>query len=209
MLFPMLRRFLSVLVPIAPLAASGERVSYAYEVRPILSDKCFACHGPDAAKREAGLRLDTAEGAMAPLKDSAGSALVPGDPEKSLAWQRIISKDPEQVMPPPSSHLALSAEEQETLHRWIGEGAEYEPHWSFQPLPESVPVPRPKDTAWPKSDTDRFIRARLEKEGLAPSPPADPLRWLRRATLDLTGLPPSPAEIAAFQAAARNDLTAA
>ena len=209
MLFPMLRRFLSVLVPIAPLPASGERVSYAYEVRPILSDKCFACHGPDAAKREAGLRLDTAEGAMAPLKDSAGSALVPRDPEKSLAWQRIISKDPEQVMPPPSSHLALSAEEQETLHRWIGEGAEYEPHWSFQPLPESVPVPQPEDPAWAKNDIDRFILGRLEREDLVPSPPADPLRWLRRATLDLTGLPPSPAEIAAFQAAARNDLTAA
>jgi hypothetical protein len=97
----MLRRLLILLIPAAPLGAAEKPVSYAFEVRPILSDKCFACHGPDAAKRESGLRLDNAEGAAAPLKDSPGSAIVPGDLSKSAAWQRIISHDPEQVMPPP------------------------------------------------------------------------------------------------------------
>ena len=184
-------------------------VSYAFDVRPILSDKCFACHGPDAAKRESGLRLDNAEGAAAPLKDSPGSAIVPGDLSKSAAWQRIISHDPEQVMPPPSSHLSLSDGEKGILRRWIEEGAKYEPHWSFQPLPEKVAVPQPKDEAWAKGEIDRFIRARIEAEQLQPSSAADPLRWLRRVTLDLTGLPPSTEDIAAFQAAARSDLSSA
>ncbi|HEY1121412.1 MAG TPA: DUF1549 domain-containing protein, partial [Haloferula sp.] len=178
--------------------AAEPTVSYAFHVRPILSDKCFACHGPDGAKRDSGLRLDTAEGAYGPLKDTPGSAIVPGDPAKSVAWQRILSKDPEVVMPPPKSHLFLSGEEKDVLRKWIEQGGKYEPHWAFQPLPESVAIPAPKDTAWPQQDLDRFVLARLESEELAPSPAADPLRWLRRATLDLTGLPPTPEEIAAF-----------
>lgn len=205
----MLRRLLIPLIPAASLGAADKVPSYAFEVRPILSDKCFACHGPDGGKREAGLRLDTAEGSAAPLKDSQGSAIVPGDPEKSAAWQRILSKDPEQVMPPPSSHLTLSDEEKDVLRRWIEGGAKYEPHWSFQPLPEVVAVPQVKDATWPKGDIDCFILARMESEELAPSPAAEPLRWLRRATLDLTGLPPSADDLAAFQAAAPSDLTAA
>lgn len=205
----MLRRLLIMLLPAAPVALAGTPVSYAYQVRPILSDKCFACHGPDAGKREAGLRLDSAEGSAAPLKDSPGSAIVPGDLAKSAAWQRIISEDPELVMPPPKSHLTLSEEEKATLRRWIEEGAKYEPHWAFLPLPETVAVPQPEDAAWARGDLDRFVRARLEAEKLEPSPAADPLRWLRRATLDLTGLPPSIEEIAAFQAAAQSDLPAA
>lgn len=205
----MFRRLLIMLLPAAPVALAGTTVSYAFQVRPILSDKCFACHGPDAGKREAGLRLDSAEGSAAPLKDSPGSAIVPGDLAKSAAWQRIISEDPELVMPPPKSHLTLSEEEKGTLRRWIEEGAKYEPHWAFLPLPETVTVPQPEDAAWVKGDLDRFVRARLEAEKLEPSPAADPLRWLRRATLDLTGLPPSIEEIAAFQAAAQSDLPAA
>lgn len=205
----MFRRLPFLLLPAASLGAADKPVSYAFEVRPILSDKCFACHGPDAGKREAGLRLDTADGAAAPLKDSPGSAIVPGDPGKSAAWQRILSKDPEQVMPPPSSHLSLSDEEKSVLERWIKQWAKYEPHWSFQPLPEEVPVPPLRDAAWAKEDIDRFVLARLDAEDLKPSPPAEPLRWLRRVTLDLTGLPPSLEDIAAFQAAAQSDLPSA
>lgn len=198
-----------MLLPAAPVATAETPVSYAFQVRAILSDKCFACHGPDAGKREAELRLDSAEGSAAPLKDSPGSAIVPGDRTKSAAWQRIISEDPEQVMPPPKSHLTLSEEEKGILRRWIEEGAKYEPHWSFQPLPETLAVPQPKDAGWAKGDLDRFVRARLETEKLEPSPAADPLRWLRRVTLDLTGLPPSLEEITVFQAAAQSDLAAA
>jgi len=200
----------SILLILATTGFSAEApVSYAYEVRPILSDKCFACHGPDVAKRESGLRLDTAEGAAAPLKDSPGSAIVPGNPEKSPAWLRITPNDPEQLMPPPVSHLVLNDEEKAVIRRWIAEGAKYEPHWSFQPLPESVPVPAIADNGWPRETFDRFVLSRLEKAELKPSPAADPLRWLRRATLDLTGLPPSPEEITAFQVASQSDLAAA
>ena len=194
-------RFLLIAALVVASRLEAE-VSYAYEIRPILSDKCFACHGPDAGKREADLRLDTPEGATR-------SAIVPGNLAKSEAWQRISSEDPEERMPPPSSHLSLGAAEKELLRRWIEEGAVYEPHWAFQPLPESVEVPAPKDAVWSRSEIDRFILARLEKENLKPSPPADPLRWLRRISLDLTGLPPSLEEIAAFQAAAAADFNAA
>ena len=179
--------------------AAEPTISYAFDVRPILSDKCFACHGPDGAKRDSGLRLDTAEGAYGPLKDTPGSAIVPGDPAKSVAWQRILSKDPEVVMPPPKSHLFLSDEEKNVLRKWIEQGGKYEPHWAFQPLPESVAIPAPKDTAWPQQNLDRFVLARLESEELAPSLSADPLRWLRRATIDVTGLPPTSEEIAACE----------
>ncbi|MCW1912875.1 DUF1553 domain-containing protein [Luteolibacter sp. GHJ8] len=194
-------RFL--LIPaLAVASAAKAEVSYAYEIRPILSDKCFACHGPDGGKREADLRLDTAEGATA-------SAIVPGDPGKSEAWQRILSQDPEELMPPPSSHLSLTNAEKALIKRWIEEGAKYQPHWSFQPLPESVAVPQPQDAAWGTQTLDRFVLARLEQEQLKPSPAADPLRWLRRASLDLTGLPPTTEEITNFQGAAATDFPAA
>ncbi|MCW1885345.1 DUF1553 domain-containing protein [Luteolibacter flavescens] len=189
----------AVFVCFAVSASAEQAVSYAFEVQPILSDKCFACHGPDGAKRDSGLRLDTAEGAYGPLKDTPGSAIVQGDPGRSVAWQRINSDDPDEVMPPVKSRLVLTAEEKDVLKRWIAQGAKYEPHWAFQPLPDSVPVPATRDAAWPQGEIDRFVLARLESEELAPSPAADPLRWLRRVTLDLTGLPPTPEEIAAFR----------
>jgi hypothetical protein len=168
-----------LLIALATRASAGSGVSYAYEVRPILADKCFACHGPDASKRDSGLRLDSAEGAAAALKDSPEKAIVPGDPGKSVVWQRISSKDPEQIMPPPKSHLTLSDGEKGVLRRWIEQGAKYEPHWAFQPIPDSVAVPELKDPAWPKETLDRFVLSRLEGEGITPSSAADPLRWLR------------------------------
>ncbi|HVT12800.1 MAG TPA: DUF1553 domain-containing protein [Fimbriimonadaceae bacterium] len=171
------------------------KLDFSRDILPILSDKCFKCHGPDATGRMANLRLDTAEGAFAPRNGKW--AIVPGKPQDSLLVQKI--NDPDDPMPPESSGKSLTAEEKATLTRWIAEGARYGKLWSFQDLPGSVPVPKVKGD-WPKSDIDRFILARLQKEGLSPSKPASKLRWLRRVTLDLTGLPPTEEEIAAFQA---------
>ncbi len=189
---PMLpRRYLPSLLLAAVSTGMAAPVSFNREVLPILSDKCFACHGPDASHREAELRLDVRE-------DAVKDAIVPGKSKDSEAFLRILSEDPDEVMPPPKSHLTLTAAEKDLLRRWIDEGAEYQPHWSFIPLPAVVAVPPVKDAAWARGDMDRFILARLEQEGLKPSPEAAKERWLRRVTFDLTGLPPVQAEIDAF-----------
>lgn len=176
------------------------KVDFSRDILPILSDKCFKCHGPDATGRMANLRLDIPEGAFA---DRGGKwAIVPGKPESSLLVHKI--NDPDDPMPPESSGKSLSKEEIATLTRWITEGAKYGKLWSFQELPASVPVPKVKGD-WPRNDIDRFILARLDKEGLKPSPPASKLRWLRRVTYDLTGLPPTEEEIATFKADTTKD----
>jgi hypothetical protein len=165
------------------------------DVRPILSENCFACHGFDAAAREADLRLDVAESA---LEDRGGyAALVPGDLEASEAWRRITSDDESEVMPPVDSHRELSAEQKEILRRWIAEGAEYEKHWSFIP-PVKAELPQVSDAAWVQNEIDRFVMARLDAEGLKPSPEADRRMLIRRLSFDLTGLPPSADEVEAF-----------
>ncbi|MCH7903786.1 MAG: DUF1553 domain-containing protein [Armatimonadetes bacterium] len=170
-----------------------ERVSFSRDVLPILSENCFLCHGPDGGTRQVGLRLDIPEGAFA---DRDGRfAIVPGKPEESLVVQRITH--PDTPMPPPDSGKKLTQDEIETITRWIAEGAKYDRHWSFEPLPKSVAVPNVQSD-WPRDDIDRFILARLQSEGLSPSPEADRLRWLRRVTLDLTGLPPTEEEIEEF-----------
>ncbi|AIE84515.1 DUF1553 domain-containing protein [Fimbriimonas ginsengisoli] len=174
--------------------AAKEKLSYSRDVLPILSDKCFKCHGPDAGSRMAGMRLDTPEGAFA--NRGGRFPIVPWKPNDSLVVKRI--NHPTMTMPPPSSGKSLTKEEIAILTRWIAEGATYGRLWSFQPVPANVAVPHVKST-WPRGDLDRFILARLKKEGLAPSPPADRLRWLRRVSLDLTGLPPTEREIAEFQ----------
>jgi hypothetical protein len=171
------------------------RVSFSREIQPILSNKCYFCHGPDEGRREAGLRLDTFEGATARFKDSEGSALVPGKPENSAMLKRMRSTDPEVVMPPPHSHLTMLPEEIALIERWIHQGAQYEPHWAFTPLPETISVPQTTNPSWPANPIDSFVLARLEKEGLQPCTAAPPERWLRRVTYDLTGLPPTQAEI--------------
>lgn len=170
------------------------KLDFNRDVRPILSDHCFACHGFDAKKRKADLRLDTAEGAYA-LHDGV-QAIKPGDPNASALIERILTKDPEEVMPPPEAHKPLNAAQVATLRRWITEGAVYRPHWSFE-----VPV-RPTVPAAPvgTQPIDAFLESEMAKHGLAPAPAADPERLLRRVTLDLTGLPPTPVEIAAFLA---------
>jgi hypothetical protein len=181
-------------------SSAAEKLQYNRDIRPILSDRCFKCHGPDKAARKAGLRLDIAEEAYAERKKSRKRALVPGKPEESLVCQKIFSTDKDEMMPPPESNLSLSAQEKATLRLWIREGAQYQPHWAFIPPPASVPLPAVKNRTWPRNAIDRFILARLEKEGLKPSPEAGRTRWLRRVTYDLNGLPPTPEEVNAFLA---------
>jgi Protein of unknown function (DUF1553)/Protein of unknown function (DUF1549)/Planctomycete cytochrome C len=171
-------------------------VNFARDVRPILSDHCFACHGPDSHKRQAGLRLDIKEGAFAKLK-SGGLAIRPGDPEESDLVFRIESDDPELQMPPRKGGKSLSAGQIAILRRWVEQGATWSTHWSFEP-PQVPALPAVKQSAWPTTEVDRFILNRLEAEGLSPSPQADKTTLIRRVTLDLTGLPPTLAEADAF-----------
>ena len=173
------------------VAAPAEPVSFATRVRPILSDRCFVCHGPDTEQRQAGLRLDTAEG--------VATVVVAGDAAASVLHERIAEPDADLRMPPPDSHLSLTAEEIATIRRWIDEGADWQRHWSLRPLPTSVPVPD-AGAGWGNGPIDRFVHARMSEAGLAPEPPARPERWLRRVTFDLTGLPPTLAELDAFLA---------
>jgi hypothetical protein len=169
-----------------------ERLEFNRDIRPILSDKCFACHGFDAKTREAGLRLDTVEGAYE-LKDGM-QAIKPGKPGQSEVWHRITSTDADEMMPPPESNKSLTMEETELLKRWIEEGAKYQPHWAFVPPRK----PAPPVTVSPgevRNPIDQFINARLEQEDLNPAPEADLATLIRRVTLDLTGLPPTPAQL--------------
>ncbi|MGA0559426.1 DUF1553 domain-containing protein [Larkinella sp. VNQ87] len=176
-----------------------EKVDYNLHVKPILSDRCFACHGPDKAKQQAGLRLDTPEGAYEALAESGKTAIVPGNLAKSEAYHRIISDDPEYRMPTPESNLVLTTEEKALLVRWIEQGAEYKPHWSLI-APQLAEVPKVKNEKWAKNEIDHFVLKKLEEKGLTPNPEADKATLLRRVSLDLTGLPPTVAEVDAFLA---------
>jgi len=168
------------------------------DIRPVLSDKCFQCHGPDEEKRQRKLRLDVR--AIATGKLASGKiAIVPGSLEKSELVRRITTDDPDEHMPPAESHKSLSRHEVELLKRWIAEGARYEKHWAFIP-PRRPPLPTVQHKNWPSNPIDRFILARLERAGLSPAPPAGREAMIRRVTLDLTGLPPTIAEIDAFLA---------
>jgi hypothetical protein len=178
--------------------AAGEKLDFNRDVRRILSDKCFACHGPDEAARQAGLRLDIRDSALKP-SESGAIAIIPDKPDDSALVKRIFSADPDEVMPPKDSNRQLSAAEKETLKRWIAEGANYAEHWAFT-TPKRPPVPATKDQQWAKNDIDRFILARLEAEGLRPSAEASRETLIRRVTFDLTGLPPKLQDIDAFLA---------
>ena len=164
-----------------------EKVSYNFDIRPILSDKCFACHGPDAKKREADLRLDLAEGAYAALKDNPSKfAIVPGSPEKSAVLHRITSEEPTELMPPPESNLSLTQGEIKLIERWIAQGGEYETHWAFNRI-EKPEVP---ETDYGYNAIDKFIFRTLKAKHLTPSPLASSQELLKRVSLDITGLPP-------------------
>ncbi len=175
-----------------------DRLDYNVHVKPVLSDKCFACHGPDKAKQKAGLRLDMAEMAYGELPESPGKrAVSPGNLAKSEFFHRIMATDPEYVMPTPESHLTLSPHEKAVLIKWIEDGAEYKPHWAFT-APQKTKVPEVKKKDWPVNEIDYFILSRLEKEQLNPSETAGKALLLRRLFLSLTGLPPTPEETEAF-----------
>ena len=174
------------------------KIGFNDQIRPILSNSCFACHGPDEKKRSAGLRLDTREGAIE-MTDGV-AAIVPGKPEKSTLLERVAAHDVEERMPPPESKKPYLTKEQIALLRqWIAEGASYESHWAFAPLSDAKP-PTVRDAKWPRSSIDNFILARLEKENIQPAKEADRATLIRRVYLDLTGLLPSPAEVRAFVA---------
>jgi hypothetical protein len=174
--------------------ATNQPVDFNRDIRPILSDNCFACHGPDEKQRLARLRFDTKEGAF----EKAG-VIIPADSAKSKLIQRITSKDPEMVMPPTYSGHKLTDKQIDLLRRWIDEGAKWETHWAYL-APKRPPLPKVKNPAWLRNPIDHFILSRLEREGLKPSPEADKTTLLRRLTFDLTGLPPTLAEIDSFLA---------
>jgi hypothetical protein len=172
------------------LGWSTEQVDFARDIRPLLSDRCFVCHGPDANQRATDLRLDQEDSAQ-------GTAIVPGSADQSELIRRISSSDGDVMMPPPDSNLKLSVEEQQLLRQWIDAGAQYSAHWAFVP-PVQSPVPSVGQATWPRNAIDHFVLSRLEKEQLSPSPEADAESLIRRVTLDLTGLPPTPQEIDDF-----------
>ena len=178
-------------------AAAPAKLEYNRDVRPILSDKCFRCHGPDSQARKAELRLDQRDSAVA--EHDGGRPIIPGQPEKSEVVERIETADPDDHMPPRKSNLRLSKDEIAVLRRWIAEGAEYQPHWSLL-APRAAPLPPVQKADWPRNEIDHFVLARLENAGLAPSAEVDKVTLLRRVTLDLTGLPPTPREVDAFLA---------
>jgi hypothetical protein len=201
---------LSLLAAGAALGAAGARgkaaapqaeLRFDRDVRPILAENCFACHGPDPAARQGGLRLDRKADLLA--KRPTGAPVVPGSPEGSRIWVRIAAEGARQ-MPPPGSGKQLTSRQKELVRRWIAQGAAYTQHWAFVP-PRRPPLPRVKNASWPRNPVDAFVLARLEKAGLAPSPPADRTTLLRRLSLDLVGLPPTPEEVDAFLADRRPD----
>lgn len=187
-------------LPCLHSGATESPVDFNRDIRPILSENCFHCHGPDGNKRDADLRLDVEADAK---KDLGGYfALKPGDPEASEVWLRIAHDDPDEIMPPPESKRELTAKQKDLLRRWIVSGAKYEEHWAYVP-PSRPEAPELKEATLEsrvRNDIDRFVFSRLAEENLAPSPEAARTALIRRASLDLTGLPPSPEEVAAFLA---------
>ncbi|TAH15924.1 MAG: DUF1553 domain-containing protein [Runella slithyformis] len=168
-----------------------DEVSYNFDIRPILSDKCSACHGPDANKREAGLRLDDPESAFKALKEHpAAHALVAGKPQQSEVFLRITTSDTSKLMPPPASNLKLTSHEIDLIEKWIKQGAKYEKHWAFV-SPKKTALPKVKDKSWPRNEIDYFILSKQEQRGFEPNQEADKERLLKRLSLDLNGLPPT------------------
>ena len=173
---------------------ANERVDFRRDIRPLLSDACFHCHGPDEESQEAGLRLDLAA-------EATESAIVPGDPDDSEVMARILSTDQDEVMPPPQSGKSLTKDQIELIRRWIEQGAKYEQHWAFV-KPARPSVPPSQQTQWVTNPIDAFVWKRLAQEGIRPSPRADKATLLRRLHLDLIGLPPTPEQVDAFLTAA-------
>ena len=181
------------------VSAAAGKVDFNRDIRPIMSDTCFHCHGFDAKARKGGFRIDLREEALKPAK-SGEVPIVPGKPDQSEIIKRIFATDEDDVMPPKSAHKDLTPAQKETFRRWVAEGAEYQGHWAFS-APKRPVVPKVQSSKFKaQNPIDNFIRARLAREGLAPSPEADLTTLIRRISLDLTGIPPTPAEVDAFVA---------
>ncbi len=193
----MIRNIVVLSVLLAPLGAVGAPLTFNRDVRPILADACFHCHGPDSVTRKADLRLDTEAGFFG--KDGAEAVVVPGKPEESSLYGRLIADSPDDIMPPPDSHKELKPEQIEIVRRWIVEGAEWQPHWSFV-RPGKPEAPEVSKAEWAANPIDRFVLAGLDKAGLSPAPEVDRRALARRVALDLTGLPPTLEEVEAFVA---------
>src|SRR5579884_1106035 len=177
--------------------ASDSHVSFNRDIRPIMSDTCFRCHGPDKSSRMAGMRLDIREEATKPTH-SGRVPIVPGDPAKSEIVERIFATGA-RIMPPAYAHKELTEKQKETIRQWVAEGAVYEGHWAYQPIQHPAP-PEAIEPALIENPIDNFIQAQLKRDGLTPSKEADKRTLLRRVTLDLTGLLPTPGEMASFLA---------
>ena len=177
---------------------ADETLSFNQDIQPILSEYCYACHGPDANHREADLRLDDRDAAV------EYGAIVPKDPKSSYLVERILADDPDFIMPPPRGGKKLSADQKKKLVEWIEQGAAYQKHWAFESVPQAIPVPDAGKN-WARNDIDRFVAKKLEQKKLTPSPEVDRATWLRRVTFDLTGLPPSLEELDAFLADRSDD----
>jgi len=191
--------WLVILAAAIPAAATGaDQVDFNFQIRPLLSDRCFRCHGPDAHARKAKLRLDTREGSRKELEDG-GAVIKPGDPAKSELVRRIYATNEDDLMPPPESNLQLSSTEKALLKQWIAEGADYQPHWAFIPVGHVTP-PALAATNWIRNPIDAFVLARLRENGLSPALEASRDTLLRRLALDLVGLPPTVADLDAFAA---------
>lgn len=177
----------------SPLPGAGQALDFNRDIRPILSENCFYCHGQDANKRKADLRLDVRADAL------KSGAFIPRDASKSAVIHRIHSEKAEEVMPPPKANRKLSAGQKKLLEQWISEGAVYTEHWAFTPPVRPTP-PTVKKQGWARNPIDQFVLAKLEEKGLPPSPEADRVTLIKRLSIDLTGLPPTPAEVDAFVA---------
>jgi hypothetical protein len=192
---------LCICIGLAQSALAEDKIDFQRQVRPILSNHCFKCHGPDAQTREAGLRLDERDSAIKEL-ESGLQAIQPGDLQASELVRRISSEEPDHKMPPDSANRPLSAQQKEVLKTWIAQGAPFDGHWSFS-APNRPAAPPVKDASQVRNIIDRFIQARLESEGITPNAEAPKTALLRRVTFDLTGLPPTLEEITAFEADTR------
>jgi len=180
--------FLALLV--ASTCAAAQPVEFNKDIRPILADACFHCHGPDPGTRKAGLRLDTEAGFFT-AKKGEEPTIIKGKPEASSLYQRLLSTDEDEVMPPPDSHKEIKPAQVALIKAWIAQGAPWQPHWALIP-PQKPTLPAVKDASWIKTPIDRFVLSALEKHGMAPAPEADAHSLVRRISLDITGLPPSP-----------------